>query len=167
MVLALAILLGGAAVGFGFRGTIASALNLDALQVGPGFGGFGRSSPSPSTYCPPPKIWTGNGCADPRTWTHNDHLFFDECLAVAFDNPPPPLPDKAITADEYASCAQQTEKGKNRGAAQSSMGSSKFEAKLDSYLVTLSPSLGISAATTRLLGRWGLIVIANSWASNA
>ena len=114
----------GAGVGFGLRGTIASVLNLSAQEaiLPPKWG-----TPV-DTHCPPPKIWTGNGCADPRGWTTGDQLFFAQCLRDAMDNPPPPLPDHAITPDEYASCAQQTEKGKGR-QAQSMLENNKFVAE--------------------------------------
>ena len=97
----------GVTLGFGFRAPIASTLNLEALQ-GPGTGTWGKP------LCTPPKIWTGNGCADPRTWTLDDWLFFSDCLTNAMSNPPPPLPDHAITDAEYANCAKQTEGGKGR-----------------------------------------------------
>jgi hypothetical protein len=98
-------LVAGVAIGFGSRGPIASVLNLNALQ---------SDFPDFRTVCPAPKIWTGNGCADPRTWTLKDWLFFQNCLANAMESPPPPLPDKGITSGEYAACAGATEGGKGR-----------------------------------------------------
>src|SRR3989344_5888568 len=102
---AVVALLIGAGLGFGFREPIANVLNLKALEVSQG------DVPDFKNICPPPKIPTGNGCADPRGWTINDWLFFANCLENAMRNPPPPLPDHAITQDERNSCARQTEGG--------------------------------------------------------
>ena len=103
-------LLIGVSVGFGFRTPIADVLNLNAQDViAYPVPIWGRPAP-----CVPPKIWTGNGCADPNSWTVNDWIFFSNCLASAMDNPPPALPNHAITDGEYASCAKQTEGGKGR-----------------------------------------------------
>ena len=117
VVVVLVVLSGGIALGYGFRGTIASAFSLNAqeapvsnaAQIAVIIASWNKNS-----QCPPPKLWTGNGCADPRTWTAKDNKFYDDCMSVAWQNPPPALPDHGVTEAEAASCAQQTQKGSPR-----------------------------------------------------
>ena len=105
---AILALLIGVTIGFGLRAPIASTLGLEAQGVASGI-------TKDTNKCPPGKLWTGNGCADTRDWTVEDWDFYWKCLDRAAINPPPPLPDQDITDAEYASCAQQTEKGHPRG----------------------------------------------------
>ncbi|MEK7170838.1 MAG: hypothetical protein AAB774_00840 [Patescibacteria group bacterium] len=106
---AIVALLIGVTLGFGLRAPIASTLNLEAQRAEPILPSWDVKQ-----ICKPPKIWTGNGCADTNSWTVADWAFFSRCLNNAMGNPPPEHPNYAITPDEYTSCVRQTEGGKGR-----------------------------------------------------
>lgn len=92
----IAILILGGAIGFGFRGPIGSALNLNAQGETANFYLiFGQGKDK----CKPPKIWTGNGCADTSSWTVADWRYFWNCLQ---------------NGQSQEVCAGKTEAGKGR-----------------------------------------------------
>ncbi|MDO8650218.1 MAG: hypothetical protein Q7K33_02805 [Candidatus Berkelbacteria bacterium] len=89
---AIVALVVGVALGFGFRTPLANILNLEAQ--GTGFAPWGTKE-----QCVPPKIWTGNGCADTNSWTAADWRYFWNCLR---------------NGQSQEVCAGKTEAGKGR-----------------------------------------------------
>ena len=86
------VLLLGVVVGFGFRTPIANILNLNAQRA------HSLVFIEP-VQCKPPKIWTGNGCADTSSWTAADWRYFWNCLQ---------------NGQSQEVCARKTEAGKGR-----------------------------------------------------
>src|SRR3989344_6949008 len=98
--------------GFAFHDQISSLTGLKAQTLPPLTDGW---VPIDKIACAEVGgIWTGNGCAKPWLWTPGDWDYYRVCISNAYNNPPPPLPAKAVTEDESRTCAKLTEAGKGR-----------------------------------------------------